>query len=49
MAGDIDPALGTELEARLVDRPLALEQPVPALTSLSNRVVAYLEASARAR
>ena len=37
------------LEARLVDRPLALEQPVPALTSLANRVVAYLEASGRAR
>jgi DICT domain-containing protein len=48
-AGGIDPALGTELEARLVDRPLALEQPVAALTSLSNRVVAYLEASGRAR
>ena len=44
MAGDIDAGLGAELDASLADRPLALEQPVPALTSLANRVVAYLEA-----
>jgi MerR family transcriptional regulator, light-induced transcriptional regulator len=44
MAGDIDAAVGAELEAWLADRPLALEQPVPALTALANRVVAYLEA-----
>jgi DICT domain-containing protein len=44
MAGDIDGGLGAELEARLTDRPLALEQPAPALTALANRVVAYLEA-----
>jgi MerR family transcriptional regulator, light-induced transcriptional regulator len=44
MAGDIDAVLGAELEASLAERPLALEQPVPALTALANRVVAYLDA-----
>ncbi len=44
MAGEIDAGLGAELDASLADRPLALEQPVPALTALANRVVAYLEA-----
>jgi DICT domain-containing protein len=43
MAAAIDPATGERLEALLADRPLALEQPVPALTALANRVVAYLE------
>ena len=43
MAGAIDPATGDRLETLLADRPLALEQPVPALTALANRVVAYLE------
>ena len=43
MAGAIDPATGERLDALLVDRPLALEEPVPALTALANRVVAYLE------
>ena len=47
MAGSIDAEVGAALEARLADRPLALEQPVPALTSLANRVVSYLEHSAR--
>jgi len=27
----------------LADRPLALEEPTPAVTALTNRVVAYLE------
>ena len=49
MAGGIDPTLGNDLEARLADRPLALEEPVPALTSLANRVVAYMERSTRSR
>jgi MerR family transcriptional regulator, light-induced transcriptional regulator len=44
MAADIDAVLGAELEASLAERPLALEQPVPALTALANRVVAYLDA-----
>jgi DICT domain-containing protein len=43
LAGRADPALGDELLARLEDRPLALEQPAPVLTALTNRMVAYLE------
>jgi DICT domain-containing protein len=43
LAGRADPALGEELLARLEDRPLALEQPAPVLTALTNRMVAYLE------
>jgi DICT domain-containing protein len=43
MAAAIDPATGDRLAALLADRPLALEQPVPALTALANRVVGYLE------
>jgi DICT domain-containing protein len=43
LAANIDPATGERLEALLADRPLALEQPVPSLTALANRVVAYLE------
>jgi len=38
-----DPVYGQELEALLTDRPLALEEPNPGLTALTNRVVAYLE------
>ncbi len=36
---------GRHLEALLTDRPMALEEPAPALTALTNRVVAYLEAA----
>jgi DICT domain-containing protein len=43
LAASIDRACGAELDGVLADRPLALEQPVPALTALANRVVAYLE------
>jgi DICT domain-containing protein/predicted DNA-binding transcriptional regulator AlpA len=43
LAGRIDPAYGKELEELLTDRPLALESPAPALTSLTNRAIAYLE------
>jgi DICT domain-containing protein len=43
MAAAIDPGTGERLDALLADRPLALEQPVPSLTALANRVVAYLE------
>jgi len=43
MAGAVDAALGERLDALLADRPLALDQPAPALTALANRVVAYLE------
>ena len=31
----------------LVGRPLALEQPAPALTALTNRMIAYLESLPR--
>ena len=43
MAATIDPPTGERLDELLADRPLALEQPAPALTALANRVVAYLE------
>ncbi|MBI5105519.1 MAG: MerR family transcriptional regulator [Solirubrobacterales bacterium] len=44
LAGRADPAYGRELERVLADRPLALEQPAPALTALTTRIVGYLEA-----
>jgi DICT domain-containing protein len=48
LAGRADPALGARLEELLADRPLALEEPAPALTALTNRMIAYLEASTAA-
>ncbi|MEA2245821.1 MAG: MerR family transcriptional regulator, light-induced transcriptional regulator [Solirubrobacteraceae bacterium] len=45
LASGIDPLCGERLEGLLADRPLAMEQPVPALTALANRVVGYLEQS----
>jgi DICT domain-containing protein len=44
LAGRADPALGERLQELLADRPLALEEPAPALTALTNRMVAYLDA-----
>ena len=41
-----DPAYGARLEQVLRDRPLAMEEPAPALTALTNRMVAYLDAAA---
>jgi DICT domain-containing protein len=38
-----DSGYGERLDALLADRPLALEEPNPGLTALTNRVVAYLE------
>ncbi len=38
-----DPALGDSLDALLDGRPLAMEPPASALTSLTNRMVAYLD------
>src|SRR5918995_4811012 len=35
--------VGAQLEATLRDRPLAFEAPAPALTSLTNRIVGYLD------
>ena len=39
-----DPELGERLEGLLAERPLATEQPVPALTAVTNRIVGYLDA-----
>lgn len=38
-----DSALGERLDTLLDGRPLALEEPAPALTALTNRMVAYLD------
>jgi MerR family transcriptional regulator, light-induced transcriptional regulator len=43
LVAQADPAHGAELEALLEDRPLATEVPAPALTSLTNRAIAYLD------
>jgi MerR family transcriptional regulator, light-induced transcriptional regulator len=43
LAARADPATGERVAAALDDRPLALQAPAPALTSLTNRIVAYLE------
>ena len=39
-----DRALGDRMDALLDERPLALEQPAPALTAVTNRIVGYLDA-----
>jgi DICT domain-containing protein len=39
------PDLADRIERLLADRPLAMEQPAPALTALTNRLVSYLEAA----
>jgi DICT domain-containing protein len=44
LVGRVDPANGARLEALLSDRPLATDQPSPALTALTNRMIAYVEA-----
>jgi DICT domain-containing protein len=43
LAERADAAYGRALLGMLEDRPLALEEPAPALTALTNRVIAYLE------
>ena len=43
LAGRADPGLGERLEGLLNGRALAFEAPVPALTSLTNRIVGYLD------
>jgi DICT domain-containing protein len=45
LAGRADAGLGARLEGLLADRPLAIDAPAPALTALTNRMVAYLERS----
>src|SRR3954452_22204422 len=44
LARRADDALGGRLEALLADRPLAMEQPALSLTSVTNRIVGYLDA-----
>jgi MerR family transcriptional regulator, light-induced transcriptional regulator len=43
LAERADAAYGRALLGMLEDRPLALEEPAPALTALTNRIIAYLE------
>ena len=45
VAGRADPALGERLTSLLADRPLAREEPAPALEGLFTRMVGYLEAA----
>lgn len=45
LVGRVDAPFGERLQELLTDRPLALEEPAPALTALTNRMIAYLEAS----
>lgn len=46
LAARADAELGEELDALLRDRPMAVEEPAPALTALTNRALAYVEESA---
>jgi DICT domain-containing protein len=43
LVGERDAGYGTELEALLADRPLAMETPAPSLTALTNRAIGYLD------
>lgn len=47
LAARVDPAYGERLAELLTDRPLALEEPAPALTALTNRMIAYMESAER--
>jgi DICT domain-containing protein len=44
LARRADDALGDHMDALLDERPLAMEQPAPSLTSVTNRIVGYLDA-----
>lgn len=44
LARRADDALGARLEAQLAERPLAMEHPAPCVTSVTNRIVGYLDA-----
>ena len=46
LAGRVEPPLGAELHGLMAERPLAMEEPVPGLTALTNRILAYLEPAA---
>jgi MerR family transcriptional regulator, light-induced transcriptional regulator len=43
LAGRVGAELGDGLEALLRDRPLAFESPTPGLTSLTNRIIGYMD------
>jgi DICT domain-containing protein len=43
LVGRADPVLAARYEELLADRPLAFETPAPALTALTNRMLAYLD------
>ena len=43
LAGQADEEYGAELEDLLRDRPLSMESPVPSLTALTNRAIAYMD------
>lgn len=43
LAAQADEAYGAELEELLRDRPLSTETPVPSLTGLTNRAIAYMD------
>jgi DICT domain-containing protein len=43
LAGRADPAFGERLGELLTDRPLALDEPAPALAALTNRMIAYMD------
>ncbi len=45
LAGQTDEAYGVRLEAILAEQPVAGDQLTPALTTLTNRMVAYMEAA----
>ncbi len=44
LARRADDELGARIEALLAERPLAMEHPAPSLTSVTNRIVGYLDA-----
>ncbi len=44
LARRADEALGERVEVLLADRPLAMEHPAPSVTSVTNRIVGYLDA-----
>ena len=45
LAGQTDEAYGVRLETILAEQPVAGDQLTPALTTLTNRMVAYMEAA----
>jgi MerR family transcriptional regulator, light-induced transcriptional regulator len=45
LARRADDALGARIEGLLAERPLAMEHPAPSLTSVTNRIVGYLDAN----